>query len=553
MLTLFLLPAPAADGETKISIGPGAWSVQGNDGRIYLEIAPPSGTTAAAKAQEYLAPGQPTTPYRGKAVVRLPFSRLSEKHQLPVFISLYPNDYLDASTGRWVHYVSYEGEALWSIAEWLTGRGANYKAIVRENRLRSETIRKGQRLFIPKNLILPVFRKAQANNIFVGSTDRSGQLKYQSDQEGMYALYTLKRGETLYKSVVGRFTGRTIATDVNDAVKILVARNRIRDAKRLQPGTGIKIPIRLLSPEYRPPNDPERVQMETDQRRIWNLPPITPKRSLRGIMVVLDPGHGGIDPGATAGTIHEDEYTYDLMCRIRELLISEGAEVVSTVWDSRQGFKPNNSRSIRPDRNEYINVSPRRIKMDNKRVSLPLRFYKANAVYDEFMRNGGNKDNIVFTSLHIDSLHFSMYGAMVYYPRPSLSRGSYVFRDATLASRINEVGNSRRIPESSHSSRTYAMSRSKKLADQVIDSIKHYKGGQNRPAVDPDKPSRDYFVRRGKFVMLPILKHNKIPTKILLEVLNLQNKHDRERLLDPKFRQWVAEAYVDALKKFYEI
>jgi len=97
------------------------------------------------------------------------------------------------------------------------------------------------------------------------------------------------------------------------------------------------------------------------------------------------------------------------------------------------------------------------------------------------------------------------------------------------------------------------MNRSKKFADQVIDSLKHYKGGQNRSAVHPNKPSRGDFVRNGKFVMLPILKHNKIPTKILLEVLNLQNEHDRRRLLDPNFRQWVAEAYVDALKKFYQI
>jgi len=405
----------------------GAWAVQAEDSRIFLEIVPPSGMTAEQKAKEFLAPDIPAAAFRGRGVVRISLSMLSDKHRLQVFMSFYPNDYLDPSTGRWVHYVSHRGEALWSIADWITGRGVNFRAIMRENSLKGETIYTGQKLFIPKNLVLPLFRKAQANHIFVGTVDRTGQLKYQSDVEGMYALYYLKKGETLYGSVVARFTGRTTAQDVNDAAKILVARNRIRDPRRLRAGTGIKIPLKILAPEYRPPNDPARIQIESDQREIVKLPPVAPKKSLDGILVVLDPGHGGTDPGAIVGNIHEDEYTYDIACRIRELLLREGAEVISTVWDSKQRYKPSNRKSIRPDRNEFINVSPKKIKMDNKRVSLPLRFYKANAVYDDFVRKGGRRENVVFTSLHIDSLHPSMYGAMAYYPRVYNSRGGSTF------------------------------------------------------------------------------------------------------------------------------
>jgi len=63
-------------------------------------------------------------------------------------------------------------------------------------------------------------------------------------------------------------------------------------------------------------------------------------RSLRGWHIVLDPGHGGLDPGAIIPVadgdgnpvvITEDEYAYDISMRLARVLIRHGASVDFTV------------------------------------------------------------------------------------------------------------------------------------------------------------------------------------------------------------------------------
>jgi len=51
--------------------------------------------------------------------------------------------------------------------------------------------------------------------------------------------------------------------------------------------------------------------------------------------VVLDAGHGGTDPGATAATVLEKAITLDINHRLRTLLEADGFEVISTRADDR--------------------------------------------------------------------------------------------------------------------------------------------------------------------------------------------------------------------------
>ena len=65
-------------------------------------------------------------------------------------------------------------------------------------------------------------------------------------------------------------------------------------------------------------------------------------------------------------------------------------------------------------------------------------------------------------------------------------------------------------------------------------------------------PIRGQIRQSGGIVYVPaVLQHNKIPTKVLIETANLTNATDRKRLTDPDWRQWFAEAYVDALKAHF--
>ncbi len=73
---------------------------------------------------------------------------------------------------------------------------------------------------------------------------------------------------------------------------------------------------------------------------LWALPkpdllPV-PKRRQTGaapLIVVLDPGHGGIDPGSINGKVEEKEITLQFARELRELLIRNGIQVVLTRTD----------------------------------------------------------------------------------------------------------------------------------------------------------------------------------------------------------------------------
>ncbi len=49
-----------------------------------------------------------------------------------------------------------------------------------------------------------------------------------------------------------------------------------------------------------------------------------------------------------------------------------------------------------------------------------------------------------------------------------------------------------------------------------------------------------------------VLRNNVIPLKMLVEVCNLRNEHDSRRMVDPAYRQAVAEAYVEALSSYFD-
>jgi N-acetylmuramoyl-L-alanine amidase len=65
-------------------------------------------------------------------------------------------------------------------------------------------------------------------------------------------------------------------------------------------------------------------------------------------------------------------------------------------------------------------------------------------------------------------------------------------------------------------------------------------------------PIRNVIQRtRTKRYVPAVLRNTLIPTKVLVETANLKNSTDRQRLSDPEWRQWYAEAFVDAVKTHF--
>ncbi|MDP2587652.1 MAG: N-acetylmuramoyl-L-alanine amidase [bacterium] len=70
------------------------------------------------------------------------------------------------------------------------------------------------------------------------------------------------------------------------------------------------------------------------------------KAKLAGVLVVIDPGHGGLDDGASGvvngNRVVEDEHVYDTALRVRDMIVRDGGKVVLTIVDPRQSRPINN-------------------------------------------------------------------------------------------------------------------------------------------------------------------------------------------------------------------
>ena len=147
---------------------------------------------------------------------------------------------------------------------------------------------------------------------------------------------------------------------------------------------------------------------------------------LRGYTFVVDPGHGGLDPGAIVKTVDdtgkdayltEHEYVYDISLRVYALLKRHGADVRLTVLAPNhliRDTQPANNTLIN-EKNQVYNEASLNQSDDSdtwpngtqkgleKRIAVADKAFKSVAP--------GHR---VFLSLHADNNPFSPYGSGVY-------------------------------------------------------------------------------------------------------------------------------------------
>jgi len=470
---------------------------------------------------------------------KVPFKMLSPDLRVRTVRALFRED--QALGEGWQHKARVDselgsGESLWAIALWFTGRGENYVSLRDNLRSDIDEIPGGETVLIPARLLRPTFRALLPET-------SPYYLTYGKDSHGEYASYRLKRGEALYSSVVVRFNGSVFAQDVNELAQEIASRSGIRDVTDIPVDYEIKVPFELLLPEFLPAGHPRRLEYEAGLIASGQYRNAIQAKSLEGVTVILDAGHGGRDVGASFGSVWESTYVYDIAVRVKRVLEeTTAARVYITTKDPGLPGIPKRD-VLDGSRGHRILTSPE-YAIEDSTVGLNLRWYLSNSLYRKAISNGGDSQKVVFLSIHADSLHPTLRGAMAYIPGAKWRRSSYGKSGSVYESR-KEFREAPNVSFSKkHLTRSEGLSRD--LGHHLIDAF-HRQG----LAVHEDKPVRDKIIRRRRTWIPAVLHYNLVPASVLFEVCNLANQEDRALLQTADFREKVSQTLVAGLLDYY--
>ena len=506
-------------------------------------------------------------------------------------------------------------ETLFGIAEWFTGKGTNFREILTlpENHAISEHLKLGDKVLIPRALLIdsmtvptPAKKRKQAPPAIgkaaetpskrgpekgrsrveelkespegsneqqetpseeaesttsaatpqledISPPDGAEDLRYGEDKQGKYAEYRIKQGETVYSDVVVRFTDMRDNEDVQDGCDQVLRRSGIKTASAIQPGQALRIPLEILSDAYQPAGSQQRQNYEVvhnEARKLKAGKDVA--KGLKGVLVVLDPGHGGRDKGAMyepAG-LYEDELTYDIVVRLKRLLETNSqAKVYTTLKDPSQGYEPTSAKKFLPDEDEQILTTPVYPNEDGH-VSAALRWYLANDIYRKAAKAGVKDSRALFLSIHCDSIfNGKMRGTMIYVPGAAYRRDTET-ADGDLYNKYAEARAQRTVKTTARQrERDEALSYN--FAATVVSTL----GATKKPVIkvhSPGEPIRNVIRQKGGRAYVPaVLRNCMIPTKVLVETANLMNAEDRKCLADPLWRQAFAEALFKAINAHF--
>ena len=224
-------------------------------------------------------------------------------------------------------------------------------------------------------------------------------------------------------------------------------------------------------------------------------------KKLSGAVYYVVSGHGGPDPGAmskvSGKSICEDEYAYDISLRLGRILLQHGA-IVHFITQDKDGIR--NSEILNCDSDEKV-LGDKAIPADQKE-RLNQRSDIINELFHQYKNKGVNYQRTI--EIHVDSRSKTERIDLFFYHYPDNNAG-------------------------------------KELAEAMHQTIKskyaiHRKNGQYSGTVS----SRDLHVLRES-----------IPTPVFVELANIQNEADLQRLLIPGNRQALADWLAEGLMKNY--
>ncbi|BDU72476.1 N-acetylmuramoyl-L-alanine amidase family protein [Mesoterricola silvestris] len=483
------------------------------------------------------------------------FQDLTPEGRLWALHALFPEDRWSASEVR--HKVRWpELESVWLMSALFVGHGQHYDKLQAANPARPEKLRLGDVWVIPRTLLARELggrgqAKVDRSQPEDGLDDEARVAAYRAlltfgeDAQGKYAAYHLRKGEALYTAVVMRYTDQVDPKGVNDLALEIARRSGIEDVRAIQPGQLIKIPQTLLADPFQAEGSVALAEEREVRAEVRRTPAVEAGPRLKGIRIVLDAGHGGVDKGAAANGAWESDFVYDIAMRVRRILEQDTEAVVSsTIRYPSIGFKVRES-IVRPTHDAEILTTPP-FANDGESpnaVSVHLRWVLANDLFAAFARAGDARKTL-FISFHADSLHPSARGTMVYVPGASGVPSSFALGDRRAA-RVKEMKVGARVAFTAKE-RLQSEARSRLFAEALLKTL-----GQDDLPVHGNRPIRNVIQRSGKSFVPAVIRYSAAATKVLVEVANLTNEDDVENLKDPAFRERYAEAVVNAVKAYY--
>ena len=484
------------------------------------------------------------------------FNDLSPDGKRWALVALFPQD-------RWgrdrvTHVVTYPAlESVWLMSALFTGHGQNYDKVMAANPGLPEKLVAGDAWSFPPELLLKDFG-GQGN----GRPDRSqpedelddearttayrALLSYDRDAQGPYAAYHIRKGEALYSSVVLRYTDRVDPKDVTELALAIARRSGIADIRGIQPGQLVKIPLDALADPFQPEGTKGLAEEQEVRAEVRRTARVDAGPRLKGVRIVLDAGHGGIDKGAMAHGLWESDYVYDITVRTLRLLQEEtDAEVTSTIRYPGLGFEARDRIRKPSSEAEILTTPPFANDGESPNAtSVHLRWVLANDQFQAFEARRGDPRKTLFISFHADSLHPDARGTMVYVPGAALVPSRFFLaptrtagvREARRGSMVLFKGKDKLLSEA----------RSRQFAEALLKAL-----SREDVPIHTDRAIRNVIHRNGGSWIPAVLRYNEASTKVLIETANLMNPSDARNLQDPEFRQRFAEAVVRAIRAYF--
>lgn len=479
---------------------------------------------------------------RADKFVEFPYKSLNSRIQGIALRALFSND--SNEIAGWAHRIKYPGETISLISGVFAKKQITSDQLIEHNKLR----RKGRSLSIGDTIIIPWKWINPELNLRPFKVTKPLYNKGPLDKA--YAYYRIKKGESLYTSVVVRFTGRTLADDVNTLAKKILELNRIKNAHLIPVNLELKIPIEWISEDFLIQDvlETEEQALEIGKPDVPEKIPVAPIKPQKQLpfYVIIDAGHGGRDPGAVVEIekgkqMFEDETVYDISLRVMDLLNQKKINTYPILLDPNQEIPIKRLASIKDD-DEYIKVDPH-YNIKNTIAGVNMRVYLINYLYKNLVtRKKIPKSNVILISIHGDALHRSLSGATVYYPDyrlrvPEFKKSNRVYRIR------KEYQKSIRyyFKEGVNNAKT-----SRKFGETVIQTFK-----KNALNVHKSNAVRGFHYRKGIRTLPAVLRYSKVPVSVLVEVGNLNNKFDRKNLLKDAFRQKIAASIAESVEVFF--